>query len=63
MSEKVAVKGGRHELHLPAIALRSLVVFLTIWSRRVGRAKSIAAVGGLANNSMFFGDPERNGYR
>ena len=32
MSEKVTVKVERHELHLPAIALRGLVVFLTIWS-------------------------------
>ena len=45
MSEKVTVKVERHELHLPAIALRGLVVFPNnLVHFEVGRAKSIAAV-------------------
>ena len=53
MSEKVTVKVERHELHLPAIALRGLVVFPNnLVHFEVGRAKSIAAVEwAMANNS------------
>ena len=56
MSEKVTVKVERHELHLPAIALRGLVVFPNnLVHFEVGRAKSIAAVEwAMANNSNIF---------
>ena len=56
MSEKVTVKVERHELHLPAIALRGLVVFPNnLVHFEVGRAKSIAAVEwAMANNSSVF---------
>lgn len=56
MSEKVTVKMERHELHLPAIALRGLVVFPNnLVHFEVGRAKSIAAVEwAMANNSNVF---------
>lgn len=56
MSEKVTVKVERHELHLPAIALRGLVVFPNnLVHFEVGRAKSIAAVEwAMANNSNVF---------
>ena len=46
MSEKVTVKVERSVLHLPAIALRGLVVFPNnLLHFEVGREKSIAAVG------------------
>lgn len=56
MSEKVTVKVERHELHLPVIALRGLVVFPNnLVHFEVGRAKSIAAVEwAMANNSNVF---------
>ena len=56
MSEKVTVKVERHELYLPAIALRGLVVFPNnLVHFEVGRAKSIAAVEwAMANNSNVF---------
>ena len=45
MSEKVTIKAERRELHLPAIALRGLVVFPNnLVHFEVGREKSIAAV-------------------
>ena len=44
MSEKVTVKVERSVLHLPAIALRGLVVFPNnLLHFEVGREKSIAA--------------------
>ena len=56
MSEKVTVKVERHELHLPAIALRGLVVFPNnLVHFEVGREKSVAAVEwAMANNSNVF---------
>ena len=56
MSEKVTVKVERHELHLPAIALRGLVVFPNnLVHCEVGREKSVAAVEwAMANNSNVF---------
>ena len=49
MSEKVTIKAERRELHLPAIALRGLVVFPNnLVHFEVGREKSIAAVGKYA---------------
>ena len=49
MSEKVTIKAERRELHLPAIALRGLVVFPNnLVHFEVGREKSIAAVGKCA---------------
>lgn len=61
MSEKVTVKVERHELHLPAIALRGLVVFPNnLVHFEVGRAKSIAAVEwAMANNSNVFLVPQK----
>ena len=58
MSEKVTVKVERHELHLPAIALRGLVVFPNnLVHFEVGREKSVAAVEwAMANNSNVFLD-------
>ena len=45
MSEKVTVKVERSVLHLPAIALRGLVVFPNnVVHFEVGRTKSIAAI-------------------
>ena len=42
MSEKVTIKAERRELHLPAIALRGLVVFPNnLVHFEVGREKSI----------------------
>ena len=57
MSEKVTIKvDDRSNLHLPAIALRGLVVFPNnLVHFEVGRAKSIAAVEwAIANNSNVF---------
>ena len=56
MSEKVTIKVERQELHLPAIALRGLVVFPNnLVHFEVGREKSIAAVEwAMANNSNVF---------
>jgi ATP-dependent Lon protease len=56
MSEKVTVKVGRNEFHLPTIALRGLVVFPNnLVHFEVGREKSIAAVEwAMANNSNVF---------
>ena len=56
MSEKVTVKVERNILHLPAIALRGLVVFPNnLLHFEVGRAKSIAAVEwASSNNSEVF---------
>ena len=56
MSEKVTVKVERNILHLPAIALRGLVVFPNnLVHFEVGREKSIAAVEwAMANNSNVF---------
>ena len=56
MSEKVTIKAERRELHLPAIALRGLVVFPNnLVHFEVGREKSIAAVEwAMANNSNVF---------
>mgnify|MGYP005906311663 FL=1 len=56
MSEKVTVKVERSVLHLPAIALRGLVVFPNnLVHFEVGREKSIAAVEwAMANNSNVF---------
>ena len=49
MSEKVTVKVERSVLHLPAIALRGLVVFPNnLLHFEVGREKSIAAVEWLS---------------
>ena len=56
MSEKVTVRVERNILHLPAIALRGLVVFPNnLLHFEVGREKSIAAVEwAMANNSNVF---------
>ena len=56
MSEKVTVKVERSVLHLPAIALRGLVVFPNnLLHFEVGREKSIAAVEwAVSNNSDVF---------
>ncbi len=56
MSDKVTIKVERHELHLPTIALRGLVVFPNnLVHFEVGREKSIAAVEwAMANNSSVF---------
>ena len=56
MSEKVTVKVERNVLHLPAIALRGLVVFPNnLLHFEVGRDKSIAAVEwAVSNNSDVF---------
>ena len=56
MSEKITIKAERRELHLPAIALRGLVVFPNnLVHFEVGREKSIAAVEwAMANNSNVF---------
>ena len=56
MSEKVTIKAERRELHLPAIALRGLVVFPNnLLHFEVGREKSIAAVEwAVSNNSDVF---------
>lgn len=72
MSEKVTVKVERNVLHLPAIALRGLVVFPnSLIHFEVGREKSIAAVDwAVANDSEVFlvaqkeakdEDPDANG--
>ncbi len=56
MSEKVKVKIARNVLHLPAIALRGLVVFPNnIVHFEVGRPKSIAAIEAAmrANSNIF----------
>ena len=56
MSEKVKVKIANNVLHLPAIALRGLVVFPNnIVHFEVGRAKSIAAIEAAmhANSNVF----------
>ena len=51
MSEKVTVKVERNILHLPAIALRGLVVFPNnLLHFEVGRDKSIAAVEWAVRN-------------
>ena len=56
MSEKVKIKIARNVVHLPAIALRGLVVFPNnLVHFEVGREKSIAAVEwAMANNSNVF---------
>ena len=56
MSEKVTVKVERSVLHLPAIALRGLVVFPNnLLHFEAGREKSIAAVEwAVSNNSDVF---------
>ena len=56
MSEKVTVKVERNIVHLPAIALRGLVVFPNnLLHFEVGRDKSIAAVEwAMSNNSDVF---------
>ena len=56
MSEKVKVKIARNVLHLPAIALRGLVVFPNnIIHFEVGRPKSIAAIeAAMRTNSSIF---------
>ncbi len=56
MSEKVKVKIARNVIHLPAIALRGLVVFPNnIVHFEVGREKSIAAIEwAMGNNSNVF---------
>ena len=56
MSEKVKIKIARNVVHLPAIALRGLVVFPNnVVHFEVGRAKSIAAIEAAmrANSSVF----------
>ncbi len=56
MSEKVKVKIARNVIHLPAIALRGLVVFPNnVVHFEVGRSKSIAAIEMAmhANSSVF----------
>ena len=56
MSEKVKIKITRNVVHLPAIALRGLVVFPNnVVHFEVGRAKSIAAIEAAmhANSSIF----------
>ena len=56
MSEKVKLKISRNVVHLPAIALRGLVVFPNnVVHFEVGRAKSIAAIEAAmrANSSVF----------
>ena len=56
MSEKVTVKVERNILHLPAIALRGLVVFPNnLLHFEVGREKSVAAVEwAVSNHSDVF---------
>ncbi len=56
MSEKVTIKVERQTLHLPAIALRGLVVFPNnLVHFEVGREKSIAAIEwAMSNNSNVF---------
>ena len=56
MSEKVTIKVERQVLHLPAIALRGLVVFPNnLVHFEVGREKSIAAIEwAMSNNSNVF---------
>ena len=56
MSEKVTVRVERNILHLPAIALRGLVVFPNnLLHFEVGREKSIAAVEwAVSNHSNVF---------
>ena len=56
MSEKVKVKIARNVIHLPAIALRGLVVFPNnIVHFEVGRPKSIAAIeSAMHSNSSVF---------
>ena len=56
MSEKVTIKVERQTLHLPAIALRGLVVFPNnLVHFEVGREKSIAAIEwAMGNNSNVF---------
>ncbi len=56
MSEKVKMKIARNVVHLPAIALRGLVVFPNnVVHFEVGRTKSIAAIEAAmhANSSVF----------
>ena len=56
MSEKVTVKVERNILHLPAIALRGLVVFPNnLLHFEVGRDKSIAAVEWAVRNKSQIG--------
>ena len=56
MSEKVKVKIARNVIHLPAIALRGLVVFPNnVVHFEVGRSKSIAAIeAAMHSNSSVF---------
>ena len=56
MSERVKIKVEHGLLHLPAIALRGLVVFPgSVIHFEVGREKSIAAVEwAMANSSPLF---------
>ena len=52
MSEKVTIKVERQTLHLPAIALRGLVVFPNnLVHFEVGREKSVAAIEWAMNNN------------
>ena len=56
MSEKVKIKIARNVVHLPAIALRGLVVFPNnVVHFEVGRTKSIAAIEAAmhANSNIF----------
>lgn len=56
MSERVKIKVEHNVLHLPAIALRGLVVFPNnVIHFEVGREKSIAAIEwAMANSSPIF---------
>ena len=66
MSEKVKIKIARNVVHLPAIALRGLVVFPNnVVHFEVGRTKSIAAIEAAmhANSSVFLDRPAGDGHR
>ena len=66
MSEKVKIKIARNVVHLPAIALRGLVVFPTnVVHFEVGRTKSIAAIEAAmhANSSVFLGAQREDVYK
>ena len=61
MSEKVKIKIARNVVHLPAIALRGLVVFPNnVVHFEVGRTKSIAAIEAAmhANSNIFLSLPK-----
>ena len=56
MSEKVKIKIARNVVHLPAIALRGLVVFPNnVVHFEVGRTKSIAAIEAAMHANISFG--------